>query len=53
VLLGVVKTALSVSGVSGTLQELSYGLIIVIALVADHINKERMKKQQIKEGAHA
>lgn len=53
VLLGVVKTALSVSGVSGTLQELSYGIIIVIALVADHVNKERMKKQQIKEGAHA
>jgi rhamnose transport system permease protein len=52
VLLGVVKTALSVSGVSGTLQELSYGVIIVVALVADHINKERMKKQQIREGLH-
>jgi rhamnose transport system permease protein len=53
VLLGTVKTALSVSGVAGTLQELSYGIIIVAALIADHINKERMKKQQIKEGAHA
>jgi rhamnose transport system permease protein len=52
VLLGVVKTALSVSGVSGTLQELSYGIIIVAALISDHINKERMKKRQIWEGSH-
>jgi rhamnose transport system permease protein len=53
VLLGVVKTALSVSGISGTFQELSYGIIIVIALVSDHINKKRIKKQRIREGAHA